>query len=50
MASRILFELRDADQSEEHLNFQSDSGTSSRTMQFASPTISMIALHDESNI
>jgi hypothetical protein len=47
MASRILFELRDADKGEE-LSSEFTSDTSSH-MQFASQTIPMTVLHDKSN-
>jgi hypothetical protein len=47
MASRILFELRDADKGEE-LSSGFTSGASSH-MQFASQTIPTAVLHDKSN-
>jgi len=47
MASRILFELRDADRRKEHdYRFASDSAQ----MQFASQTVSMNILHEENNV
>ncbi|KAG1739389.1 uncharacterized protein EDB91DRAFT_380977 [Suillus paluster] len=48
MASRILFDLRHADRSEEDI--QAASYIPSSNLQFASCTIPMTALHDESNI
>ncbi|KAG1883924.1 hypothetical protein F4604DRAFT_228674 [Suillus subluteus] len=52
MASRILFDLRDADRSEED-NFQLTSHVPSSDLQFAShniPMTALTALHNESNV
>ncbi|KAG2038752.1 hypothetical protein BDR03DRAFT_953441 [Suillus americanus] len=49
MASRILFDLRDADQSKED-HSQLTSHEPSSDLQFASHDIPMTTLHDESNV
>ncbi|KAG1729004.1 hypothetical protein EDB19DRAFT_1913545 [Suillus lakei] len=48
MASRILFDLRDADRSED--SSQLTSYIPPSNLQFASQTIPMTALHDENNV